>query len=83
MRAIFLTTLSGGVPVLPPMDAEDGGIQLHEVVEGKVRDGSGYSLIGQAPGPTASVLCLVDTSEATIDAMAADERYALVEVPSA
>jgi hypothetical protein len=80
MRMLVLTTLTSAGPTLPPMDSEDGGPQLHETVDGKIRDGSGFWMIGQVPGPVPTCICMVDTSEATIDAMIASGDYGWWEV---
>lgn len=67
MRMLVLTTMENGAPHLPPMDAEDG-VQLHEVIGGKIRDQSGYSGLGQIPGTEPQLAAyVVDTSEATCD----------------
>ena len=77
-KAIFMTTMVGGVPVLPPMDAEDGGVQLHYWI-GDKRCG-GYSCLGQVPvAGIPSMLVQVWASEPTLDAMDADDRYVFIE----
>jgi len=90
-RAIFLTTMAGDAPKLPPWTADvgngdvgllgdvtpsaKGDPQLYYTVNG-VRRG-GFVCVSYAPDVT--VLVMVDSSEDTLDAMAASEDYAYVE----
>ena len=81
MKAIFAIPFKDGQPQLPPMTADSpGGLQLGEIVNGAVRDGCGWSMIGPNPkNPLTSCLALVDSSAATIAAMKADPSYVFIE----
>ena len=80
-RAIFAIPFVSGQPQLPPMLADAGGLQLAELIGGKVRDGCGWGMIGPNPkNPLTSCLALVDSSAATIAAMKADTaNYVFIE----
>ena len=77
-KAVFLTTMEpgDGKPVLLPDIAEGNGTQIfEELPDGSYRDGSGWSVIGEAPLPN-TVLVLVDTSPETMAVMKKDtEKY--------
>ncbi len=73
-RAILQVPVVGGVPQLPPM-ASDDGYCLHELVGGRVRDGSGYSVVGSWPPGATRVLMLIDTSDATLASMVKSGTY--------
>ncbi len=73
-RAILQVPVVNGVPQLPPMSSDDGYC-LHELVGGKVRDGSGYSVVGHVPPDATRVLMLIDTSDATLATMVKSGTY--------
>ena len=78
MKALFMTTMVNGVPNLPPFEAEDGGIQLYHTVDGVLC--GGYSCLGQVPVKgIPSMLVQVWASNATLDAMDADNDYVFIE----
>jgi hypothetical protein len=75
-KAIYITDFPPE-NTLPPMDS-DTGLQLHELVSGQIRAGSGFSCVGHVPqAPTCIVL--VDSSQATIDGMKASAKYLWIE----
>ena len=84
MKALFVVPFIYG-PQLPPMIADDGGLQLAEIVDGKIRDGCGFSQIGPTPFlPPESAIVLVDSSAATIEAMKTSADYIFLEdIPDA
>jgi len=78
MKALFMTTMVNGVPNLPPFEAEDGGTQLYHTVDGVLC--GGYSCLGQVPVKgIPSILVQVWASNATLDAMDADNDYVFIE----
>jgi len=82
MKSLFVTTMNAGAPLLPPMVAEDGGLQLsYPPAPGKVVHG-GYAVKSYVPDESAIVL--VDASPATIAAMKLLDDYLWLEdVPEA
>jgi len=84
MKALFVVPFKYA-PQLPPMIADDGDLQLAEIVDGKVRDGCGFSQIGPTPLlPPESAIVLVDSSAATIAGMRVLPDYIFLEdVPDA
>ena len=76
-KAIFMTTMVGGVPNLPPFEAESGP-QLYYTVDGVLC--GGYSCLGQVPvNGIPSMLVQVWASNATLDAMDASDEYVFIE----
>jgi len=74
MKAIFLTDLLNGVPVLPPFEDESGyRLYFHD---GGVLHG-GYSMVGEPEGDRVRVQ--VEASAETIGKMKADPRFEWVE----
>jgi len=93
-KAIFLTTMSGDAPKLPPWTADvadvgDGAVgPLGDVTPSAKGDPQLYYTVGGvlrggfvcvSYAPDSTVLVMVDASEDTLDAMAASEDYAFVE----
>ena len=77
MRAIFCVPVESGNAVLPPMESDDG-YQLLEYADELPRDGSGFSLIGLVPQANVC-LVLIDTGEAILALMRADNRFLWLE----
>ena len=76
MKAIFIVPTANHNMVLPPLQSEDGELQL-QYIDGKTLKG-GYSAIGHIVQKDIA-LCLIDADEATIKAMNADKRWTFVE----
>ncbi len=77
MKAIFCAPFANGSPVLPPMQAFDGGLQLG-YTENSILCG-GFSCVGHVPqAPTCLVWVWAD--EATITAMSLDtDHYIFID----
>ena len=77
-KAIFLAPVPEGTSnfTLPPLSDPEGGIQLYYDDNGTLR--GGYSAIGQVP-QAPNALVLIHSSQATIDAMDADDDYLWIE----
>ena len=82
-RTLFVCSYKNGGIVLPPMISDSGGLRLAEIVGGKIRDGCGWTCIGNVPVAD-SVIALVDSSVATITALKNSPDYVFLEdVPDA
>lgn len=77
MKAIFLVEVVNNNFKLPPLIDPDGGLQLQWDDNGTWR--GGWSAIGLVPQMD-TALVLVESSEATIDAMDDDDQWEFVEL---
>jgi hypothetical protein len=76
-KAIYLTSYINGSPTLPPMRSDDG-LQLVYTVDGAER--GGWVVMGPPkPGDPPTVICMVESSDETLDAIAALPDVAFIE----